>query len=393
MQTAFPFTRRSTLLAALGALACGAASAQAPVEGVIRHYVKGRTFDMHTHIYADEWWSEPATPGERGGGARLGGAPYFAAAARARAAARATLPPEERAAIEAFEAKRREAKTLEDDAKLLLMQCDEAGIDTAAVLTTDNLPLPNARGLRYAARFEQVLAENKALREKFPGRFVTFAGVDPRRGNEAVRLFELAVKEFGCVGYGELVGTLWRTRPDDARQVYPLIEKAIELDVPFISDATMPFGFSDPVIFTNIVRDFPELRLLLGGAGSGVGPVTPRSGGTLPAHEAMLKLAEAHENIWLDLDDWQSKGFESGLGIGSPDSIHLFLDFLKRTLDGPAGGRIMFGTDYPIFVDLFSHKSWIARFIGQAESRDYGFTNAHWERFFSANAMAFLRLA
>jgi predicted TIM-barrel fold metal-dependent hydrolase len=359
----------------------------------LKQIVSGRTIDLHVHINAGEWWSLPPSPQPAAGSASaLGSTPYFRRVAEARASFRKRMAPEFRDLVDSRAARREARVKLEDDAALVIEECDEAGIDTFVNLTIDNLPTVAPDGRRFGAPFETVLEDNRRVRDAYPGRIITFAGVDPRRGPEAVRLFEKAVREFGCAGYGEHVSTLWRTRPDDRNLVYPLMEKAVELDVPFLVDATMPFGFSDPAVFRRILTDFPELRLAAGGTGSGVAPVKLADGSERPAYEVMLDLAEEFPNFWLDLDDWQSKGFDKGLEFGSPESLSITLNFIKRAMKGPARGRIMYGSDYPIMAGEFTFASWIELLLSENERQSIGITPDEWTLFFSANARDFLRL-
>jgi len=205
-------------------------------------------------------------------------------------------------------------------------------------------------------------------------------------------MFESAVRDYGCAGYGELVGTLWRVEPDDRELVYPLMEKAIELEVPFLCDATMPFGFATPDIFRRITSDFPELTLVLGGAGAGVAPEQRVGGAENPAHWALLELAETRDNVWLDLGDWQSIGFEHGSGILTDDNVAELLRYLRRALDGPARGRVMFGSDHPIYNDVTTQRGWIRRVVEHPLAEELGFRTEDWERFFSRNALDLLGL-
>jgi predicted TIM-barrel fold metal-dependent hydrolase len=389
-------TRRDTvkLMAGAGAalgLRTPLCFADAPQSGFLKSYVSGRTINVHAHLYAAEWWSLPPAEGPDPG-SMLAAVPYFRDSRAAEAKAIAAMDEATRERYEEYSRRRLAGTTLEDDARLFLGQCDEAGIDTVVNLTTDNVPIPAADGKRYGASFETVLEANATLREAFPGRIITFAGIDPRHGAEAVRMLELAVKDYGCVGYGEMISTLWRTKPTDKELVYPLLEKAAELDIPWMNDATMPFGYTDPPIYEQLAEDFPSLQIALGGAGTGVKPVVAADGSEQPAWEAMLDIAERYDNVWLDLDDWQGMGFHTGHPMRSDAAVQVVLEFLRRALDGPAGDRIMYGSDYPVFIDLYTEKDWIEHLITVAEKGDVEFTPADWERFFSRNAMKYLKL-
>jgi predicted TIM-barrel fold metal-dependent hydrolase len=375
------------------ALGCGrpTPSVEGIPRGFLKRFIQGPTINVHAHLYSAEWWSLP--PLEGGQRSPVSRSEHFERAAIAREEAISRMDEATRARYADYESRREAGTTLEDDARLFLGQCDEAGIDTIVNLTTDNLPVAAPDGRRYGAAFETVLEANARLRETFPGRVITFAGVDPRRGAEAVRLLEVAVKDYGCAGYGEMIGTLWQTMPNDRDLVYPLLEKAAEFDIPWINDATMPFGFSDPEIFEDIAGDFPTLRLGLGGTGAGVRPVVGADGQEKTAAEAMLELAESCDNVWLDLDDWQGIGFTRGIGVRTDDCVRIFLRFLRRALDGPARERVMYGSDYPVYIDLYTEKDWIEHFTTVAEADGMAFTPEDWELFFSRNAQRFLGLA
>jgi predicted TIM-barrel fold metal-dependent hydrolase len=375
----------------LGPGARPAVAAATAADGLLKEHVKGRTFNVHAHLYAAEWWTLPPAEG-RDPSSLLAAIPYFRDSRDAEARAVAAFDEETRARYEDYQRKRLSGTTLEDEARLFLSQCDEAGIDTVVNLTTDNVPIPAADGKRYGAAFETVLEENMKVREALPGRIITFAGIDPRKGAEAVRMLEVAVEDYGCAGYGEMISTLWRTKPTDKDVVYPLLEKAADLEIPWMNDATMPFGYCDPPIYEQLAKDFPTLQIALGGAGSGVKPVVAADGTEKPAWDAMLEIAERYDNIWLDLDDWQGMGFHTGHPMRSDEGVKVVLEYLRRALDGPAGDRIMYGSDYPIFVEMYTEKDWIEHLFSVADSCEIEFSAAEWERFFSTNAKRFLGL-
>jgi predicted TIM-barrel fold metal-dependent hydrolase len=232
-------------------------------------------------------------------------------------------------------------------------------------------------------RAEQALAAAVRVDEHFPGRFINFAGIDVRRGAAGVPLLEKAVKEYGFRGCGEIVTTLWLTPPDDREHCYPYYEAAQGMGIPVMIDCTMDRGFTEPDQYERVVKDFPKLRIGLGGAGIRVAPVE-RDGKTMPAWQRMLELAEQYPNLYLDLDDWQvvdSKGIER------------YLRHLRHALDGPARERIMYGSDFPIFSWLYTETGWIGFILDHMASGDVKFTDEEIEMFFSRNALQYLSLA
>jgi predicted TIM-barrel fold metal-dependent hydrolase len=262
-------------------------------------------------------------------------------------------------------------------------EMDEAGIDTSILLLLDFMrPFTGiADGDPSGERAVKVMAQCAELCQKHPGRLIPYAGIDVRRGKEGTKLLEQAVKEFGFQGCGEIVTTLWRTRPNDKELCYPFYEKCVELGIPVTIDCTMAYGYSDPPLFEEVARDFPRLRLCLGGAGVRVKPLERKGAPSLPAHDAMLKLAEQYENVWLDLDDWQ---------VVDKAGIRVYLDYLRRALNGPARNKIMFGSDYPVFAWMYTEKEWIEIVLDDADRGEFHFTEEELAWFFSKNALRFI---
>ena len=96
-------------------------------------------------------------------------------------------------------------------------------------------------------------------------RFIGFAGVDPYQG-DAVAAFDHAVRELGLRGLNLQCFEL-KMAPDDPR-LFPLYEKAVELDVPvnihcginFSTHAPMSVG--KPEHLDNVMVRYPELRAI-----------------------------------------------------------------------------------------------------------------------------------
>ncbi len=275
--------------------------------------------------------------------------------------------------------------TFEDNAERYLREMDEAGIDTSILLFLDySRPLAaiGVAGDPDGSQVEPMLAAIAQLCKKHPGRFVPFAGIDVRRGKDGVKMFEKAVTQYGFKGFGELVGTLWQTKLNNRELCYPFFEKALEFGTPVMIDATMDRGFSDPALYEDILRDFPKLKICAGGAGIRVPPVE-QNGKTVTAYDRMLQLAERHENLWLDVDDWQ---------VADQKGIHRYLDYLRRAFDGPARNRIMFGSDFPIFEWMYTEKEWIEFILKHVDKKEIRFTEEELTMFFSRNTLKFLGL-
>jgi predicted TIM-barrel fold metal-dependent hydrolase len=99
-----------------------------------------------------------------------------------------------------------------------------------------------------------------------PERLIGFAGADPRRGMDAVRDFEYAIKELGLRGLN--IGQFWQELYPDDRRYYPLYAKCVELDVPLILHGSQNMSlevtsdYSHPRHIEQVATDFPELTVI-----------------------------------------------------------------------------------------------------------------------------------
>lgn len=122
-------------------------------------------------------------------------------------------------------------------------------------------------------------------------RFIGFAGVDPYRA-DAVEAFDHAVSHLGLRGLNLQCFELKMT-PDDAR-LFPLYEKAIELDVPvnihcginFSTHAPMSVG--KPEYLDNVMVRYPELRAIASPPG-------------WPWVQELIGVAWRHPNLYIGL--------------------------------------------------------------------------------------------
>jgi predicted TIM-barrel fold metal-dependent hydrolase len=239
---------------------------------------------------------------------------------------------------------------------------------------------PGDFGRQYKVPYEQVLEDIAEVVARYPGRFLVFAGVDPSRGKDGVKLFERAVTEYGCVGLGEWVTQQWEVFPNDRELCYPYFEKCVELGVPHSNNCEGRFEHCAPGVFAQIAEDFPDLNIALGGAGR-PRPNEVRDGtARWDFPDEALQLAARYPNIYIDLDDWQRS---------DADGITYYLTHLRRALTGDARHRVLFGSDHPVLYIMYSEREWIDVVLG---SEDYGvsFTDEEMGLFFSANALDYL---
>ncbi len=217
----------------------------------------------------------------------------------------------------------------------LLAEMDEAGIGRTVLLVLDF-------GLAFEDLgwdIEAVHLAHRRILEK-SGRFIAFAGVDPRRGKAGLALFEKAVGEWGFSGLK--VYPPCGFSPSD-ESLYPYYETCAQLGLPVLvhigpSSSSMAFRFSQPMEMDKAAQAFPKVNFILGHAAS------------LPLPEAML-MAQYRPNIYLDLSGFQQES--SGLSLA-----HLIQGHLSRRLEK----RLLFGTDWPIHRFFGSQARWVGEF-------------------------------
>jgi len=160
---------------------------------------------------------------------------------------------------------------------------------------------------------------------QYPDRFIGFACVDPRKGYLAIKELELAVRELGLVGLGELLPSNIELYPND-KLMYPLYEKVLELDIPIIVHSGQIFDpgtklkYSNPIFVDDVARDFPSLKLIVAHFG-------------WPWMEEAIAVVQRNPNVYFDISGWAPRHLPK-----------LLLDYM----DGPLSDKALFGTDFPL---------------------------------------------
>lgn len=195
-----------------------------------------------------------------------------------------------------------------------IMAC-VAGFDAETTMGTP--PTPN-----------DLIAE---MVKRHPDVFIGWAGIDPWKGELAIRELERAVKELGLCGVGELHPICNKFYPND-RRFYPLWEKCVELGVhvAFHTGTTgvgsgLPGGggytieYSRPIYIDFLAADFPELTIIC-------------SHPSIPWIDEEIAVVTHKGNVYMDISGWHPR--------------FLTDDLIKR-LNTNLQDKVMFGTDYP----------------------------------------------
>lgn len=166
-------------------------------------------------------------------------------------------------------------------------------------------------------------------REQGP-RFIGWAGVDPHKGDAALRELEFAVRELGLRGLN-LQCFEHRLAINDAK-LYPLYHKCVELDIPvnihcginFSTECLMEHG--RPLLLDEVMVNVPGLRVVASPPG-------------WPWVHELIGVAWRHRNVHIGVSAVRPKL------LATPGSGYEALLQYGTTL---LADRILFGTSYPM---------------------------------------------
>lgn len=217
----------------------------------------------------------------------------------------------------------------------LLEHMEETGIDKSVIVALD-------MGLGLGEARTPILDQNRAIANianKYPDKCIAFAGVDPRR-DDAPQIFQRCVEEWGMKGL--------KMHPDcgyypNGTEAYRLLEIVQKYKLTILTH-TGPLPppsrakFTQPLHLQDILVDFPDIKIIA-------------------AHSGMLcwwpewaVLAAQNPNLYGDLAEWQFMAF---------NRYEKFCQTLRDMLDTAGPGKILFGTDSPIFDPVLPSKNWL----------------------------------
>jgi len=214
----------------------------------------------------------------------------------------------------------------------LLLQMDEAGIDKAVLLALDYGTLFKLKTYKL---YNSYVAD---IVRKHPDRFIGFAGIDPRRGNRAIEELERCVK-MGLKGV-----KLWPLTgffPDNP-EFYPFYEHIEELGLTILCHTgSSPPGtymkYNRPAHIDTIAVDFPTIKIIMAHVG-------------VPWHNEAISVAKKNENVFFDI---------SSLQVAYKNAPFFFYQTLVEAKMKCGVEKILFGSDWPLFVPHISQKEWV----------------------------------
>ena len=171
--------------------------------------------------------------------------------------------------------------------------------------------------------FRAKCAEVAAICKAYPGRLFGSCNIDPNLGMNAVRMVEIAVREYDFRAV-RMMGALTNLRPNDAL-CFPIYTKCIELNIPVVINIGFPgplryAKFQRPIDLDDVCVTYPELMVVATHIGH-------------PWHLETVALLQKHANFRL-----MTSGFV-------PKYVPQEIIY---TLNTRAQHKVMFAADYPI---------------------------------------------
>lgn len=191
---------------------------------------------------------------------------------------------------------------------------DDAGVDISVVVavdaeTTAGYKIPN-----------DLLAKEV---EKYRGRLIGFAGVDPHKKG-APKELERAITDLKLKGV-KFICHLHELEPNDKRY-YPIYEVAVHFDIPVLHHTGTHYHFgkrlkyAKPLFIDDVAVDFPSLKLIIAHFG-------------WPWYEEAIAVAMRHQNVFINVAGWSPKYYPP-----------IFVNYAN----GPLRNKILFGSDHPL---------------------------------------------
>ncbi len=168
------------------------------------------------------------------------------------------------------------------------------------------------------------------LVQRYPDRFVGFAGVDPYKGMAAVKELQRSIVELGLRGLS--LEPYEYDLPTNHKKYYPLYAKCAELGVPVSIHCSINFArgvkmsLSHPLYLDEVAVDFPELTLIASTPG-------------WPWVAELMAVAWRHPNVYIKIAAMRPKYFAKQ-NTGWETLLHYGNTILKD--------RILFASAWPL---------------------------------------------
>jgi predicted TIM-barrel fold metal-dependent hydrolase len=220
----------------------------------------------------------------------------------------------------------------------LVAEMDAAGVAKAVLLAADfTVALADCRHT-----IEETFALHHEVRQRHPGRFEVFGGVDPRWGHDGLALFERSISELGFRGFKVYPPCGFSP---SARELFPFYEICAHHRLPVVvhiggTSPVLAFDTASPLLVDEAARAFPTVSFIL-------------AHGAVSYPEDCAMLCSFRPNVYLDLSGYQ------GAPRGSAAEV------VRRVVSRGIGHKILFGTDWPVFRLQADQRSFVETVIAE----------------------------
>jgi aminocarboxymuconate-semialdehyde decarboxylase len=269
-----------------------------------------------------------------------------------------------------------------------LKAMDEAGVDMQVLtLTTPGVERETVeRGIKLSRLVNDEFGQ---IKEKYPDRFTALATLPVQETQAAVTELERAVQECGLPG--ALLFSNANGRPLDSKELIPIYEKAVKLDVPLFIHPTTPINYAAmddyrlvPImgftvdtalavlrlVFSGVLKRLPNLKL-----------VASHLGGVFPYLRGRIEIAyNAYPECKVNISEPPSVYLKKIWA----DSVCYNSDIFMSTYAFSGAEKLVLGTDFPHEIhDLYNAVERIKRLkIGEEQK----------EQILGENAIKLLKL-
>lgn len=216
----------------------------------------------------------------------------------------------------------------------LIQDMNEASIDKSVLLPID---------FKFIFSTEQTIKEYNDLAADYfkraPKRIIPFAGIDPRRGKEAVEEIRR------CADMGFKGVKLWPQAgfAPDNKEFYHLYQTVSDLGLVVLIHTgfgpRMTYAkYCRPILIDNIAVDFPDITFIAAHAGP-------------PWIDEALNVSEKNPNVYIDIAAWQLAYYKAPMAL-----VQLLAKI--KTIHGNFN-KLLFGSDGPFIREICSQKKWV----------------------------------
>ncbi len=291
---------------------------------------------------------------------------WFDALARHLTAQRSSTPAEREQL-----AQRMESRILDPDGRFLFADLDAAGIDKVV-----SHPLDYGVALgEPAASMDEIVAHNAALQERYPGRYISFTGIDPRRPG-AAEFVRRTLREFKLKGLNLYPPAGFDPASPESLAVCRV---AMEEDVPVMfhtggANFPMRARYGNPALLGDVQAELPDLKFIIG------------HGGYPYQWTDAINVARRNPNAYFEISQWYK--------LAARD-YPKFVAMLSEVRSEMGTDRILFGSDHLSGPKVGGTKSELGAWldcIRRLPQQDSQFTAADVESILCGNAERLLQL-